>query len=411
VSATRGVVATGLGVAGPAGLGADALARALADPLGAGAPRPIVVDRSAGYHRPGGSRTARSATGLDLGGLLPPAAARRMSPPARLACAAAKLALAEAGLDDPALHLHTAIVVGTAFGPSSVTEALLRQILHAGPEQASPALFTESVASASASQAALLWKMRGPSLAVTQREASDLLALAEAVGQIETGRAERALVLVVDEMTPLLHAVLDRFHALARPDAAGDERARPFDRRRDGALAAEGAVALLFEPRRAAEARGARMRFAVAGHGAGFDPSAPNRDWGEGEEILARRLGLLLERTGGATGVDRIVSGAAGSRRGDRLEAHTLQLAWRGRPLPPVLAPKATLGEYGGGFLAAAALLAGGAPAGPTPGFAEPDPELGLAPHDGRPLPPPRRTLVTSLATSGAAAWALLDPA
>jgi len=409
VSATGGVVATGLGVAGPAGLGADALARALADPLGADAPRPIVVDRSAGYHRPGGSRTALSATGLDLGGLLPPAAARRMSPPARLACAAARLALAEAGLDDPVLHLHTAIVVGTAFGPSSVTEALLRQILHAGPDQASPALFTESVASASASQAALLWKMRGPSLAVTQREASDLLALAEAVGQIETGRAERALVLVVDEMTPLLHAVLDRFHALARPDAAGEERARPFDRRRDGALAAEGAVALLLEPRRVAEARGARMRFAVAGHGAGFDPSARTGTGARGGD-LARRLVRLLERTGGATGVDRIVSGAAGTRRGDRLEARTLRLAWGGRPLPPVLAPKATLGEYGGGFLAAAALLAGGAPAARPP--ASPSPTRARRrPHDGRPLPPPRRTLVTSLATSGAAAWALLDPA
>lgn len=410
MSATGGVVATGIGVAGPAGLGAEAMARALAEPATA-APRPVEVDRGAGYHRPRGARTALSAAGLDLAGLLPAAAARRMSPPARLSCAAARLALAEAGLDDPALHLHTAVVVGTAFGPSSVTEALLGQILHAGPEQASPALFTESVASAAASQAALLWKMRGPTLAVTQREASDLLALAEAAVQIETGRAERALVLVVDEMTPLLHAVLDRFRALARPDAAGIERARPFDLRRDGALAAEGAVALLLEPRRAAEARGARPRFALAGHTAGFDPSAPNRDWGEGEEILARRLGRLLERTGGADRVDRIVSGAAGTRRGDRLEARALRLAWDGRPLPPIVAPKATVGEYGGGFLAAAALLAGGAPVGPTPGFAEPDPDLGVAPYDGRPLPAPRRTLVSSLASSGAAAWALLDPA
>ncbi len=207
-----------------------------------------------------------------------------MSPPARMAVAAARLALAEAGLDDPARHAATAVVVGTAFGPSSVTELLLRQILHLGPEQASPALFTESVASAAASQVALVWKARGPSLAVTQREASDLLALGEAARLVATGRAERALVLVVDEMTPLLHAVLDRFRALARPDADGVERARPFDRDRSGVLAAEGATALVLEPLAAAEARGATPLFAVAGQGAAFDPSAPNRDWGVGAE-------------------------------------------------------------------------------------------------------------------------------
>ena len=86
-----------------------------------------------------------------------------------------------------------------------------------------------------------------------------------------------------------------------------------------------------------------------------------------------------------------------------------LRAAWEDRPLPPVLAPKAVVGEYGGGFLAAAVLAAAGAPFGPTAGFAEPDPALGLTPHDGSPLPPPRRVLATSLAAGGAGVWLLLE--
>ncbi len=402
------LVVSGLGTLGASGVGTDALAAALAT---GGSPA-REVDRGAGYHRRHGARTARLASGLDLGALLPAAQARRMSPPARFAVAAARLALQQAGLDDPGAHAHTAVVLGTAFGPSSVTELLLRQIFELGPEQASPALFTESVASAAASQVALAWKAKGPSLTITQREASDLLAVVEAARLVASGRAERALVLVVDEMIPLLHAVLDRFRALARPGPDGIEAARPFDRGRDGVIAAEGATALLVEPLDAAEARGVRPLVRLAARAAAFDSSAPNRDWGVGAESLAARLGRSLGRQGIESGsFDRVVSGAGGSRRGDRLEAAVLQGLWRGRGLPPVHAPKGALGEYGGGFLAAAVAIAAGRPAGPPAGFRAADPELGLIPADGASLARPQRVLVSALATSGAAAWLVLEPA
>ena len=94
---------------------------------------------------------------------------------------------------------------------------------------------------------------------------------------------------------------------------------------------------------------------------------------------------------------------------GDRLEAGVLRAAWDGAPLPPVVAPKAVTGEYAGGHLAAAVLAAAGRPFGATAGFAEPDPECGVVPHDGAPLPPPRRVLAASLAAGGAAAWVILE--
>lgn len=401
---TRAVVATGLGAVGPWGVGVEALAGCLAQ----GATRPVVVDRSAGYHAPGGARTALTASGLDLSALVPPASARRMSPPARFAVAALRLALADAGLAN-ADHERTGIVVGTAFGPAFVTEQLLIQLLRQGPEAASPAAFTESVASASAAQMAMAVGARGPNLAITQRETSDLAALAEGARLVATGAAERVLVAAVDEMIPLLHAVLDRFRALARPGADGAEVARPFDRRRDGFLAAEGAAVVVLEAEPDALGRGARPLARLAGVVRGFDASAPAWDWGTGSGPLAATRARGLRRAGVAPGsIDLVVSGASGARRGDRLEAGVLTTLF-GQRLPAVVAPKGTVGEPGGAHLAAALLAASGRAIGPTRGFEEPDPELGLRPSVAEKLPAPRRTLVSALASGGAATWVVLD--
>ncbi len=404
---TTEVVVTGIGVIGAFGAGRAALLQGLE----AGEPRLAEVDRSAGYHRTGGARLAALADLSALGGLVPPALSRRMSPPARMAVAAMQLALRDAGLPPEADHSATGIVTGTAFGPAWVTEQLLRQILGQGPDQASPALFTESVASASAAQMALVIRARGPNQTLTQREASDLLALGEAARWIRDERCERVLVGVVEEGVPILHALLDRFQALARADRFGPERARPFDRRRNGLTAAEGATVVVLESAETAAARGARAVCRLLAHGAAFDPSAPAHDWGSGEAGLARSLRRFLARSGQVPeAIDLIVSGASGARLGDRLEALTLRGAWESRPLPPVVAPKGTTGEYGGGFLAAGLLAAAGERPGPTAGFATVDPELGLAPWTGGDLPAPRLCLLTALASGGAAAWTLVAP-
>lgn len=421
---SRPLVVTGLGTVGAFGCGAESLEQALA----AGVPTLTEIDRAAGYHLPESARKACLvfAAGVSLAGWLSPGEARRMSPPSKLAVAAARMALRRAGLggEPPAPQDATATVIATAFGPSSNSEGLLRQILLESPEAASPFLFTESVANAPAAQIAITARAHGPSVTVCQREAGPLLAVGQAAAAVAAGKAPRALTGAVDEMSPLLHALLDRFGALARSDSrsdsrsdarsdapGGEEMARPFDRRRSGFLAGEGATVLVLESEASAAARGAVPLARVLAWGSAFDPTATASDWGRGHEGLARGLRRTLARAGLAPAdVDLIVSGASGARQGDRLEALTLRHAFcgSGRPLPPVLVPKAVTGEYGGGVLGAAVLAAAGARFGPTAGFGEPDPELGLVPHDGSPLPPPSTILATSLAAGGAAAWLVL---
>jgi 3-oxoacyl-(acyl-carrier-protein) synthase len=400
-------VVTGIGAVGAFGAGREALAAALARC----APRPTAVDRSAGYHRRHGARTALLLGDLDLNPWLPGAAARRMSQPSRMAVAAARLAAADANLtrgDEDAAE--TGVFLATSFGPAAYTERLLNTIFHAAPVAASPALFTESVASAAASQVAIDQHALGPSVTITQREAGPLLALGEGARWVEQAPGRRALVGGCEEMTPLLHAILDRFRSLAQPEEDGGERARPFDRGRRGFLAAEGATLLVVEHEDEARSRGARILCRVRAAWSAFDPTASAADWGEGGTRLGEALEAGLAGAGVAPrDIDRILSGASGSWRGDRLEAATLRAAWRGEELPPILAPKEVTGEYGGGFLAAAALLASGAATLSSRSFRRLDPGLGIQPHGGKGLPPPRRALVSSLAAGGAAAWALLE--
>ena len=436
---------TGLGTVGAWGCGSGALARALAAGV---PPAATAVDRSAGYHRRCGARRALLTPMAALAEWVPPAEARRMSPPSRLAVAAARMAVGAAGLAAADVAgLGTAVVTATVFGPSSFSDALLLQIVHEGPQAVSPYLFSESVANAPTAQIAIACGARGPNLTLCQGEAGALLAVARAAAAVMEGRAERALAGAVDEMPAMLHGLLDRFGTLAHrpcraaaapgappppasPDpltpltpltpqdtavrraaaaAAGGESGRPFDRRRNGVVAADGATILVLETAAAAARRGAAPLAHVRAWGSAFDPSASTAGWGSGAPALGRSLRRAMERRGVAMGaIDRIASGASGSRGGDRLEAGLLRAAWGDAALPPVLAPKAVTGEYGGGFLAAALLAAAGASYGPTAGFAEPDPRLGVVPHDGRRLPPPALLLASSVAAGGAVAWLLL---
>ena len=402
-------VVTGLGTIGPCGHGRETLAAALR----AGKPAVTEVDRGAGLHRESGSRLAALVRERDVSRWIAPAAARRMSFPSKLAVAAARMAMAEAGIGDAeAGGPRVGVYLSTTFGAGQFTELLLKQVLLEGAESAQPFYFSECVANAAAAQLAIAIGARGPNVMLTQRESGPLLAVARAAQAVREGRVDRAFAGAVEEVTPLLHALLDRFGALARPDGARVEMPRPFHRRRDGFLAGEGATILVLEREDAARARGARALARIGWSGAAFDATAAASDWGDGSATLAAALHAGLGTVpDGVAGIGAVVSGASGARRGDRIEAGVLRAVWDGAALPPVLVPKAVTGEYGGGTLAPGLLALEGAPFGPTAGSVEPDPEFGVLPHCGERLPALERILMTGLASGGGAAWLVLERA
>lgn len=407
---SSGVVVTGAGAVSAFGLGTGPIAAALA----AGVPAATPIDRLPELPpRPGDgpAMVARVATS-DFGEWLSPREARRMSPPSRWAVVACRQAVAEAGLAvPPAVDPAMGLVLANAYGAPSVTQSLLDQLIADGPEGMSPFHFMESVANAPAGQAAIHCRAGGPNHTLCQREAGALAVLGRAAGELAAGRAERVLAGAVEEITPLLVSALERFRAV-------HPVARPFDRRRGGYVPAEGATVLLLEDEAAARRRGALPRARLTAWGGLFDATAPAVGWGTGGAALAAGLRRGLARFDLAPeDVDCVVSGASGSRGGDRLEAAVLGHLFGDRRRPtggrsqrlPVLAPKGVTGEYSGVWLAALLAVLDGAPFGATAGFSVPDPELGLVPHDGSPLPPVRRLLATCFSAGGAGAWVILE--
>ena len=208
-------VITGLGTVSALGIGAGELRAAVER---GGGPLVSEVDRSAGHHLEGSATSAAVVPLVDFKRWIPPMVARRMSRSSRYAVIAARSALEQAGLAitserDPLL----AVAVSSAFGPISSSQRLMDQALDESPEAMSPFLFTECVANAPAAHIAIQTRAAGPNHTLCQREAGGLIAVGRGASDVRSGRVGKALVGAVEEVTPLLHALLDRFGALARP--------------------------------------------------------------------------------------------------------------------------------------------------------------------------------------------------
>ena len=399
------VVVTGVGVVSGSACGVTSFEETLRTAV----MRSSEVDRRAGYHLAQSARLAVLSGGADLSAWVSPSAGRRMSVPSKFAVAAARMAVMDCQLQGKVAGPRTAVVMSNALGTTDCTERIVRTALRDGPAAVSPSSFTESVSNAAAAQVAIDNQAQGLNLTVVQREAGILTAVGRGAIEIESGRIDRALVGGVEEVPPLMHALLDRMDALARPACDGGEVARPFDRRRSGFIVAEGSVMLVLEKGERARERAANVRARILGFGSAFDASAPRVGWGGGDAVLAAALNRTLDRAGLVPrDIGRIVSGASGAVEGDRLEAHTLHRVFDGVGLPAVLVPKSITGQYGGGFLAAA-VLAASADEFASPADFLPDPELGVTPHPGGSLRASSITLVTSLASGGAASWLLLE--
>ncbi|MEO2031421.1 MAG: beta-ketoacyl-[acyl-carrier-protein] synthase family protein [Planctomycetaceae bacterium] len=127
---------------------------------------------------------------------------------------------------------------------------------------------------------------QGPNNTITSRDASALLALAEAVRIIE---ADRADAMIVGACSSNIHPVdIAKFHSFEGLSQRSDHPARacrPFDFERDGAVVGEGAATFVLERYEHAVQRGADIYAEVIGVGAGYD--------GRGTGNASSGLGLV----------------------------------------------------------------------------------------------------------------------
>ena len=343
--AARRVAVTGAGVVSPLGDSPEALHAALCagesglGPLAAVAP-------PEGFGGRLGCASAGEVRGFDPREQLGDGNPRPLDRTAHLTVAAARRALAAAGLLEPAGPAPgLGLVLGTMFGSVRTIAEFDRRALTAGPLYAKPMDFANSVINAAAGQTAIWYRLTGVNATLSGGPVAGAAALAYAADLVRDGRTGTLLAGGADELAFESFLGFERAGLLASENGAGG-MPRPYDRRRSGFVPAEGAALLVLEEEDAARARGARISAWLLGHGNAFDPSR-GRDPERATAAAARSMRLALADAGVGPGEIGAVSAAgSGSVAGDRCEARALAAVFGERAAKlPVTAVKSMLGE------------------------------------------------------------------
>jgi 3-oxoacyl-[acyl-carrier-protein] synthase II len=189
----------------------------------------------------------------------------------------------------------------------------------------------------------ILHNAQGPNNTITQSDAAGLLALGEAYRILQRDSADVLLAGGADTRTnPISLIRHSLFGRLSRRNEEPEKACRPFERRRDGQVLAEGAGVVVLEEFEHARRRGARIDAEVVGFASSFDRGRT----GQG---LARAVrAALLEAGVGPNDLDHVNAHACGKVEEDAWEARGLCEAL-GEARVPVLAVKSAIGNLGTG--------------------------------------------------------------
>lgn len=197
-SSKTDLVVTGLAAISAAGVGIDPLREALMKGESLLQPVPEEVLGRKGY-------LWGKADAFRAADYLPPLKARKLDRSSLMAVVAAGMALAHAGIAPGTFDAtRIGIVLGCGFGGISNAEEFLRGYFLGGSEGLVPMLFPNIVPNASASNASIEHKLKGPNVTVVQRFCSAESALLMASRFLEEDRADLILTGGVDELFPAL---------------------------------------------------------------------------------------------------------------------------------------------------------------------------------------------------------------
>lgn len=263
------IVITGIGIVTPIGIGRTEFEASLIDG---------VCGSKVAFHAADGSSILVSATVDDFDGKLyvtPRKALKLMSREVQLAYAAAHLAWEDAGLVDTKPEPQR---VGVVFGSevfvgdhAELSEAIQaccvngvidHRLWAANLSKVYPLWMLRSLPNMPACHVAIAVDARGPNNTIVVEEAGGILALGEAMGIMQRGRADLMIVGALGSRatpTRLVYRWPGAYFDGASSGAPTEFHSRPFDASRCGIVPAEASVSLVLEKRSHAVARNAQI--------------------------------------------------------------------------------------------------------------------------------------------------------
>jgi 3-oxoacyl-[acyl-carrier-protein] synthase II len=263
----RRVVVTGLGLVSPVGIGVEPSWQSLV--AGRSGIGPITLFDASTYP----TRIAGEVKNFEPGDYMDKKEARRNDRFIQFALAAAEMAVKDSGLDmtreDPD---QVGCIVGAGIGGLGTIEENRDVLKEKGVKRISPFFIPSLIINLAPAQISMRYGMKGPNFSTVSACATGNHSIGDALLYIERGLAD---VMVAGgceaTITPLGVGGFCAARAMSERNDAPEKASRPFDKGRDGFVAAEGSGILILEEYEHARKRGARIYAELAGYGASAD--------------------------------------------------------------------------------------------------------------------------------------------
>ncbi len=280
---------------------------------------------------------------------------RSMGRVSMLAAEATRISLESAGLTgDPIVSSgRTGIAYGSMSGSPPAIETYARQIgIHGSLHGITASSFVQLMSHTVVANLAQLFRCSGRVIPTGADTVSGTLAIGYAAESIRWGLQDVMIAGGSEEAHPLITAILD-CHGLTASTGTETNTPRPFDRKRNGLVVAEGAATLILEEREHALNRGANILGEIAGFATRTNGgSFTNPDCGSIQELLRA---AILDSQLSSDEIEAVSANASGIRE-DTVEAQAISALFGDQVA--VYALKSQLGHALGGSGAMAAWIA-----------------------------------------------------
>jgi 3-oxoacyl-[acyl-carrier-protein] synthase II len=256
-----------------------------------------------------------------------PKDAKRADRFAQLGMAAAKLAMADAGLEGaPEDPERFGVIIGSGIGGLKSLEDQHTNLITKGPGRISPFMIPMMISNMASGLVSMEFGLQGPNYAPVSACATSAHAIGEAWRMIRDGDADAFLAGGSEAaIVPLGIGGFGAMKALSTRNDEPERASRPFDKGRDGFVMGEGAGVIVLESLEHATKRGARIYGEVLGYGLTADAyhmTSPPEN-GEGAQRCMR---MALRKAGiSPEAVDYVNAHGTSTPVGDMCEVRAVK--------------------------------------------------------------------------------------